>query len=81
MTIRVLLFASLRDRSGMNAVDLTIPESATVKTAVAALLEEFPALGAPLNRVMYAVNQEYSDPATVLNQGDELALIPPVSGG
>lgn len=81
MTIRVLLFASLRDRAGTGSVDLALPEESTVKSAVAALAEKFPAMKDRLNRVMFAVNQQYSDATTILKQGDELALIPPVSGG
>lgn len=81
MTIHVLLFASLRDRAGTNAVDLTLDEGANVQHAVTALLERFPALGNHTHRIMYAVNQQYSGLETVLRPGDELALIPPVSGG
>ena len=81
MTVHVLLFASLRDRAGTGTVDLEVPEAATVQTAIASLTERFPALQDRLGRVMYAVNQQYSDRTTILEPGDELALIPPVSGG
>ena len=81
MTIHVLLFASIRDRAGASALDLELPASSTVQNAIGVLAERFPPLLDRLGRVMYAVNQQYSDSETVLNDGDELALIPPVSGG
>ena len=62
-------------------LDLTLPETATVKSAVELLIEQSPAIAGSISRVMYAVNQQYSDAETPLKQGDELALIPPVSGG
>lgn len=76
MEVTVRLFAVLRQRAGRDAVPLELPEGARVDDALAALAE----LTAGVTCVM-AVNREYADGAHVLAAGDELALIPPVSGG
>jgi molybdopterin converting factor subunit 1 len=81
MTVRVRLFALLRDRAGVGEAALSLPDGATVAAAAAELVTRFPSVGDAVPRVMYAVNQEYADAGTVLKDGDELALIPPVSGG
>jgi molybdopterin synthase catalytic subunit len=74
--VTVRLFAQLRERAGRREVELELPEGARVRDAIAALDEV--AAGLP---VVMAVNREYADEAAALHAGDELALIPPVSGG
>ena len=81
MTVRVRLFALLRDRAGTGTIDLPLPDGATASAAAEAVAARFPGVRDAVPRVMYAVNQEYADAGTVLKDGDELALIPPVSGG
>ena len=81
MTVRVRLFALLRDLAGTGAADLSLPDGSTAAAAAEAVAVRFPAVRDAVPRVMYAVNQEYADAGTVLSDGDELALIPPVSGG
>lgn len=76
MQIRVRLFAGLRERAGASALDLELPEGALVADA----LEQMHELTGGLPVVM-AVNHEYADPGSALENGDEVALIPPVSGG
>jgi molybdopterin converting factor subunit 1 len=80
MKIHIRLFASLRERLGHSELDREIQGGATVGDLLAVLQSEFPAL-AGCGRVAYAVNSEYSDAGRTLADGDELALIPPVSGG
>jgi molybdopterin converting factor subunit 1 len=75
------LFASFREAVGSSALAWTAPDGATVDEVVAALREAHPKLGPALERAMLAVNQEYVGAETRLHDGDELALIPPVSGG
>ena len=74
--IRVRLFAQLRERAGRDAVELELPDGARVADALRALggLAE----GLP---VVMAVNREYASEEAVLSPDDELALVPPVSGG
>jgi molybdopterin synthase catalytic subunit len=76
MQVRVRLFAVLRERAGADVLELELPDGARVKDALAQI--------APLSDgipVVMAVNHEYADGEVALNAGDELALIPPVSGG
>ena len=76
MHVRVLLFAGLRQRAGASELALELPEGARAGDALARLHELTD--GIP---VVVAVNQEYVPGDQVLHAGDELALIPPVSGG
>jgi molybdopterin synthase catalytic subunit len=76
MQVRVLLFAGLRERAGAPSVELDLPEGARVRDA----LEQMHAVADGISVVM-AINQEYADADAPLHAGDELALIPPVSGG
>jgi molybdopterin converting factor subunit 1 len=81
MTIRVLLFAVLRDAAGIAEVRMDLVAGATARSAADELIGRFPALKPYLPKVAFAVNQQYVPPHTELRDGDELALIPPVSGG
>lgn len=75
------LFASFREAVGQGALDWDAPDGATVADVLAGLRDAYPALKRGPERAMYAVNQEYVQPSHRLAGGDELALIPPVSGG
>jgi MoaE-MoaD fusion protein len=76
MDVRVKLFAGLRERAGVDELPLTLPDGARVADALAQLSDV--TAGCP---VVMAVNQEFADASVVLHADDELALIPPVSGG
>jgi MoaE-MoaD fusion protein len=76
MVVHVRLFAALRERAGRDAIDLELPDGALVSDALAAV----DALARDLPLVL-AVNREYASRGDALSPGDELALIPPVSGG
>lgn len=82
MTVRVRLFAVLRELAGCDSVEVELAEGATVADALGEL-SGLPGLAEPLARmpVAMAVNRSYADPQTRLRPGDELALVPPVSGG
>ena len=77
MEVTVRLFAMLRERAGAPELTLELPEGARVRDA---LHESLAGLADGIPLVM-AVNREYADAEQVLDPGDELALIPPVSGG
>ena len=79
--VSVKLFAVLRDRAGTAEVTLELPDGATVAAAGRALVERLPALHDLTKQAAYAVNREYAGRETVLRDGDEVAVIPPVSGG
>ena len=76
MQVRVRLFAALRERAGTGELELELPDGARVADALEQLRELVD--GVP---VVMAVNQEYVKDEAELATGDELALIPPVSGG
>jgi molybdopterin synthase catalytic subunit len=76
MQVRVRLFAGLRERAGAGELELELPEGARVSDA----LEQMQSLTAGVPVVM-AVNRQYADGEQALTAGDEIALIPPVSGG
>jgi MoaE-MoaD fusion protein len=76
MVVHIRLFAALRERAGRDRLELELPEGARVADALAAVDD----LAGDLSLVL-AVNREYAAEDQPLNAGDELALIPPVSGG
>ncbi len=77
MFVRVRLFAALRERAGSEELSLELPDGAVVADALDRIAV---VLGEHVPAVM-AVNREYARPHTALHPDDELALIPPVSGG
>jgi molybdenum cofactor biosynthesis protein MoaC/molybdopterin converting factor subunit 1 len=82
MEVEVRLFAILRERAGRDRLALELPERATVADALEAAARE-PGLDEllPAMPARVAVNGEYARPEATISAGDELALIPPVSGG
>ncbi|MGH2937226.1 MAG: molybdenum cofactor biosynthesis protein [Solirubrobacterales bacterium] len=82
MTVTVRLFAILRERAGRDSVEIELPEGATVGDAFERLAAA-PGLGELVERLplRMAVNREYASETTTIAPGDELALIPPISGG
>ena len=81
MTIRIRLFAIQRELAGTREVALELAPSATVADAWEALVARFPVLAPGRDSVRFARNGAYADPTTALADGDEVAVIPPVSGG
>jgi molybdopterin converting factor subunit 1 len=78
--MRVLFFAQLKDATGCDSVELPAP-ALNMEQLWAELLRKFPALAAYRAQVRLARNWEYAAPGTIFNRDDEVALIPPVSGG
>jgi molybdopterin converting factor subunit 1 len=79
MTVRVLFFAYLRERCGTRETTVELPERALVGDVWQVLRHRYPGLAA--ERLRFAVNRAYVDNTHPLHDNDELALIPPVSGG
>ena len=79
MTIR--LFARLRELVGNGELIREAPSGATVQTVWEALAREFPAIAPYAESMSCAVNAEYARMATTVSDGDEVAFLPPVSGG
>jgi molybdopterin synthase catalytic subunit len=81
VNIRVLFFGAARDAVEANQLDLEVEAPATVSSAFQTLKSRFSRLERFGRSLLFAVNQEYATPDTQLNENDELAVFPPVSGG
>ena len=81
MDVTVRYFAGHRDIVGRAEERIELSRGATVGTLWELLVSRYPRLGGYSGRLLYAVNQEFSTLETELHAGDEVALIPPVSGG
>jgi molybdopterin converting factor subunit 1 len=80
MTLKILTFGIARDIIGGSNFILDAPEGTTVAQLKKRLLDHYPTFG-NLSSLLIAVNEEYGDDETVILEGDDIALIPPVSGG
>ena len=82
-TIRVslLLFASVAEAVGARRREMRAPTGITARGLFLLLAEDVPGLAGRVDHVSFARNQQFVPPDTVLADGDELAVIPPVSGG
>lgn len=80
MKIRVLTFGIARDITNADTIQVELPAGSNAATLQTRLQEQYPAFKR-LNSLRIAVNAEYADPDTLLRENDEIALIPPVSGG
>jgi molybdopterin converting factor subunit 1 len=81
ITVRVRAFALLREVLGAAELSVTLPAGADVAALLARLAQDYPNARLTGRRFTTAVNRSYARPETVLTDGDEVALIPPVSGG
>lgn len=81
MNIRALFFATYRDLAGTDELDVQLPEPACVRDVVEMLRARGGGWAALPASPAVAVNMEYSALGAVLRDGDEVAFIPPVSGG
>ncbi|KAL2630847.1 hypothetical protein R1flu_015533 [Riccia fluitans] len=79
--VKVLLFARARELVGRSQVDLAVKEGATTAECVAELTKQFPALEIMRNSVVVALNFDYVTEPVMVKEGDEMAIIPPISGG
>ena len=80
MSVTVLLFASYADALGATSLSVTLPSDATVADLLAELRAR-PGAGRLPPSPLVAVNLCYATPSTVVREGDEVAVIPPVAGG
>ena len=79
--VRVLFFGAARDVVDQNPLEISLATPATVATAFQSLVAKFSELERFGRSLLFAVNQEYATPDTMLEENDELAVFPPVSGG
>jgi molybdopterin synthase catalytic subunit len=81
MKLTLKLFASTREEIGEDYIELEMAEGATIGELLALLRERYPDAPSLRHVLLPAVNQRYVEEGTVLQEGDEVALLPPVSGG
>jgi len=81
MRVTVLLFARLRDITGASELARDLPAGATIGAVWQELVREHPALAPYERSISSAVNTDYARTDRVLSEGDEVAFLPPVSGG
>ena len=81
MQVRILFFGMLKDIAGRGSELLSLPEDATLNDVLGHFGKQIPGLEALLPSIAMSINQEYAGPDAKLNPGDEIALLPPVSGG
>jgi molybdopterin converting factor subunit 1 len=81
MHVTVKLFAILRERAGVDELSLDVSTGTKAADALDRLCESHGEIRAMLSRCAIAINRQYVDREAVLHDGDELAVIPPVSGG
>ncbi|MEW6361085.1 MAG: MoaD/ThiS family protein [Pyrinomonadaceae bacterium] len=79
MNIRLLLFGAVADSIGFRKADIVMPEGATAAELIEKLKEQYPQLA--VHKLLIAVNEEYAEATTRLEDGCEAAVFTPVSGG
>jgi molybdopterin converting factor subunit 1 len=79
--IKLLFFATLRDRAGTKSMELDIPEELTVQGLKELIAEEYPNLKDSMKSVLITIDREYAFDEAVIPPGAEMAMFPPVSGG
>jgi len=79
--IKLLFFATLRDRAGTKTAEMVVAQGTTVRALKEQIAREYPGLGPSLGSVLTAVNREYAHDDAILPDEAEVALFPPVSGG
>ncbi|BCJ85864.1 molybdopterin converting factor subunit 1 [Effusibacillus dendaii] len=81
MLCKIRFFAGVAEAAGQREHTVDLPEGSAVKDLISKLQEEFPQAADLFGKSFFSVNQEYADPSVIIKAGDELAVIPPVSGG
>ena len=81
MELSVRFFALYRERAGLSNVTLDLPDDSTVGDLTLEVRRRFPNLAPPQVDIVVAVNAEYAQAGDMLHHGDDVCLIPPVSGG
>jgi sulfur-carrier protein len=81
ITVTVKLFAIYQETFGMNEISHQFPPNTPVKAVLDRAIADRPQLAQWRNVTRFGINQEFVDPETIVHDGDEVVLIPPVSGG
>jgi len=79
--VKLLFFATLRDKAGTRSMDLEIPSDMTVQDLKRKIASDFPSLSESMRSVLVTIEREYAFDEAVIPDNAELAMFPPVSGG
>ena len=79
--IKVRLFAILKDTVGKKEIIVAVPSGATLKMLKNKILQEYPSLNSFSNKFILSVNLKVATDDTIISPSDEIAILPPVSGG
>src|SRR5579864_4971660 len=81
MRVKVLLFGQLKDITGLHEESLELPPGATLSAVMTHYTNLYPKIQGLSAAIACSINQEYAQGSSVLKEGDEVGLLPPVSGG
>ena len=81
MHVQIRFFAAHREKLGTDRLTIDVPPGASVADLIGVLVDRFPVLEPIAGAARVAVNREYAAQSTILHDGDEVAVIPPVAGG
>ena len=79
--VKLLFFATLRDRAGTKSMEMDIPSELTVQGLKDKISSEHPNLKESMKSVLITINREYAFDEAIIPQSAEVAMFPPVSGG
>ena len=79
--VKLLFFATLRDRAGMRSMEIDVPLDLTIQGLKEKISREYPNLKESMRSVLITINREYAFDEAVIPQNAEVAMFPPVSGG
>ena len=79
--IKLLFFATIRERMGVRSLEMDIPLNMTVEGLKEKLSSDYPNLKESLKSVLISINQEYAFDETLIPENAEIGMFPPVSGG
>jgi len=81
MVVKVLFFATIRERTGVKEIQIELPENSQVVDFKEKLIQQFPGLAEGMSSTLVAVNREFAFDDQIIPEDAELAVFPPVSGG
>ena len=81
MQVKVLFFGPAKDVTSLSHQDYTLEEHTTLQAIIFRLYADFPKAKEVLDLCSFVVNKDFASPDTVLKEQDEIAVLPPVSGG
>jgi molybdopterin converting factor subunit 1 len=79
--VKLLFFATLRDRAGTRSMELDVPLDLTIQGLKEKISNEYPNLKESMRSVLITINREYAFDEAIIPQNAEVAMFPPVSGG